>query len=72
MTWIAIQWARVTARVGFALLDKPERFLPHAIYRWLLSLRDFLADSEFTLEIVKTYTVCLRRIHDRIGRVLHG
>jgi hypothetical protein len=37
------------------LLDKPERFLPHVVGTWLLSLRDFLADSEFTLEIVNTY-----------------
>jgi hypothetical protein len=26
----------------------------------------FLADSEFTLEIANTYTVCLRWVHDRI------
>jgi hypothetical protein len=32
----------------------------------LLSIRDFLADSEFTLEIVNTYTVCPRRVHDHI------
>jgi hypothetical protein len=43
-----------------------EWFLPHPVGQWLLSLRDFLADSEFTLEIVNTYTVHLRRIHDRI------
>jgi hypothetical protein len=66
MMWIAIQWAQVTAGVGFALLDQPERFVPHAIGKWLLALRDFLADSEFTLEIVNTYTVSLRRIHDHI------
>jgi hypothetical protein len=66
MMWIAIQWAQVTAGVGFALLGTPERFIPHAIGKWLLSLRDFLADSEFTLEIVNTYTVSLRRVHDRI------
>jgi hypothetical protein len=64
--WIAIQWAQVTAGVGFALLDTPERFIPYAIGKWLLSLRDFLADSEFTLEIVNICTVSLRRVHDRI------
>jgi hypothetical protein len=30
------------------------------------SLRGFLADSQFTLEIVNAYTDCLRRVHDRI------
>jgi hypothetical protein len=64
--WIAIQWAQVTAGVGFELLGKPERFLPHAVGQWLLSLCDSLADSEFTLEVVSTYTVRLRRVHDRI------
>jgi hypothetical protein len=49
MMWIAKQWAQVTAGVEFALLGKPERFLPHAVGKWLLSLRDFLADSQFTI-----------------------
>jgi hypothetical protein len=66
MMWIAIQWAQVTAGVGFALLGKPDRFLPHAVGKWLLFLRDFLADLEFTLEIANTHIVCLRRVHDRI------
>jgi hypothetical protein len=54
MMWIAIQWAQVTAGARFALLGEPERFLPHAVGKCFLSLRDFLASSEFTLEIVKT------------------
>jgi hypothetical protein len=66
MMWIAIQWAQVTAGVGFALLGEPVRFLPHAVGKWFSSLRDFLADSQFTLEIVNTYTVCPRRVYDRI------
>jgi hypothetical protein len=32
---------------------------------WLSSLYDFLADSEWTLETTSTYTVCIRRVHDR-------
>jgi hypothetical protein len=64
--WIAIQWAQVTAGVGFHLLDAPERFLPHAVGKWFSSPRDFLADSEFTLEIVNTRSVYLRWVHDRI------
>jgi hypothetical protein len=52
MLWITIQWAQVTAGVGFALLGEPVRFLPKAFGK--LSLRDFLADSQFTLEIVDT------------------
>jgi hypothetical protein len=48
MVWITIQWAQVTAGVGFALLGAPERFS---------SLRDFLANSQFTLEIVNAYTI---------------
>ncbi len=31
MMWIAIQWAQVTAGMGFELLGKPERLLPHAV-----------------------------------------
>jgi hypothetical protein len=54
MMWIAIKWGQVSAGVGFALLGKPERCLPHAVGQWLFSLRDFLADSEFTLKIVNT------------------
>jgi hypothetical protein len=42
------------------------RFLPHAVGNWLSSLRDFLANTEFTLETVSTNTVYLRRVHDRI------
>jgi hypothetical protein len=74
MMWIVIQWAQVTAGVGFPLLEALERFLPHAVDKRFLSISDFLADSEFTLEIVNTYTVCLRRVHDRIlvGNVLAG
>jgi hypothetical protein len=62
MMWIAIQWAHVTAGVGFTLLGAPERYLPHALGKWFSSLRDFLV----TLEIVNTYTCCIRRVHDRI------
>jgi hypothetical protein len=55
---------------GFAVKERltaeTERFLPHAVGQRLLSLRDILADSEFTLEIVNTYTVQLRQVHDRI------
>jgi hypothetical protein len=65
MMWIAIQWAQVTAGVGFPLLGAPERLLPHAVGKWYSSLRGFLADSEFTPEIVNTYTVCVRWVHDR-------
>ena len=64
--WISIQWAQVTAGVGFALLGEPDCFLPHAVGTWFLSLRDFLADSEFTLEVANTYAVSKRRDHDRI------
>jgi hypothetical protein len=48
------------------LLGAPERFLPHAVGKWFSPLRDFLAGSEFTLDIANTYTVCLRRVRDRI------
>jgi hypothetical protein len=61
-----IQWTQVTARVGFALLVKPWRFLPHAVGQWISSLRNFLADSECTLEAANTYTVCTARVHDLI------
>jgi hypothetical protein len=61
--WIAIHWVQVTAGVGFALLGEPERFLPHTVGKWFSSLRDFLA---VTVETVSTYTVCIRRAHDRI------
>jgi hypothetical protein len=60
MMWIAIQWEKVTAGVRFPLLGIPERFLPHAVGKGYSSLRDFLADSEFTPKIVNTYTDCLR------------
>jgi hypothetical protein len=66
MIWIANQWTQVIAWVGFALLGAPERFLPHAVAKWFSSLHDFLADSEVTIEIVNTYKVCIRRVHDRI------
>ena len=64
--WISLQWAQVTAGVGFYLLGEPDRFLPHAVGKWFLSLRDFLADSELTLEVANTYKVTKRRDHDRI------
>ena len=64
--WISLQWAQVTAGVGFDILREPDRFLPHMVGKWFLSLRDFLADSELTLEIADTYTVSKRRDHDRI------
>jgi hypothetical protein len=57
---------KVTTGVVFALLGEPWRFLPRAVGKWLSSLRHFLADSECTLAIVNTYTVYLRRVHDRI------
>jgi hypothetical protein len=56
--WITIQWAQVTAGVGFALLGEPGRFLRFS------SLRNFLAYSECTLEKANTLTVC-RRVYDR-------
>jgi hypothetical protein len=52
--------------VGFAILAEPWRLLPHAVGHWLPSLREFLASSECTIEIANTYTVCPRRVHDRI------
>jgi hypothetical protein len=66
MMWIAIQWAQVTAGMGFPLRGAPERFLPLAVGKWISALRDFFADSEFTFEIVNTYAVCLLRVHGRI------
>jgi hypothetical protein len=66
MVWTAIQWIQVIAGVGFALLAEPWSFLIHAVGQCFSSLRDFLADSECTIEIANTYTVCTRRVHDRI------
>jgi hypothetical protein len=66
MMGIAIQWAQGRAGVGFALLGEQKRFLPQAVCKWISSLRNFLADSELTIEIINTGTVCLRRDHDRI------
>jgi hypothetical protein len=42
------------------------RTLPHSVGLWLPSLCEFLADSECTIEITNTYTVCIRQAHDRI------
>jgi hypothetical protein len=67
MVWTAIQWIQVAAGVGFALLAEPWSFLTHAVGKWFSSLvRDFLTDSECTIEIANTYRVCTRRVHDRI------
>jgi hypothetical protein len=66
MIWSSTQWAQVTAGAGFALLGEPWQFLPHATGKRFSSLRDFLADSGCTLAIANTYTVYLRRVHDRI------
>jgi hypothetical protein len=66
MTWTAIKWNYVTAGVGFAILTEPWRSLPHAVGQWIPSLCEFLASSECTIDIANTYTVCTRRIHDRI------
>jgi hypothetical protein len=66
MMWTAIQWTQVTAGVGFAVLAEPWRYIPHEVGQWLPSLRDFLADSECTIEIAGTYTVSTRRVHDSI------
>jgi hypothetical protein len=60
MMWIAIQWAQVTAGVGFALLAEPWRLLSHAVGQWISSLCNFLKDSELTLLIDNTYTVRIR------------
>jgi hypothetical protein len=66
MMWIAFQWAQVTAGVGFALLAEPWRLISHAVGQWISSLINFLKDSELTLLIDNTYTVRIRRVHDRI------
>jgi hypothetical protein len=67
MMWTAIQWNQVTAGVGFAILTEPWRSLPHAVGQWMdsLSLR-IPCLLECTIDIANTYTVCTRRIHDRI------
>jgi hypothetical protein len=80
MMWIVIlQWAQLTAGVEFAFLGEPERFLPHAVGKCFSSLRDFLPDSEFAIEIINisphTQSVYVESTHShgrRIGRVLHG
>jgi hypothetical protein len=41
------------------------RFL-HAVGKWFASLRDFLANSDWTLAVANTCTVCLRRVRNRI------
>jgi hypothetical protein len=64
--WTAIQWNQVTAGVGFAILTGPWRSLPHVVGQWIPSLCEFLASSECTINIANTYTVCTRRIRDRI------
>jgi hypothetical protein len=56
MMWIVIPWANVMVGVKFALLGESERFLPYAVGKWFSSLRDFLADSKFTLGIINTCT----------------
>jgi hypothetical protein len=66
MMWTAIQWNQVTAGVGCAILTEPPRSLPHAVGQCIPSLCEFLASSESTIEIANTYTVCTRRVHDRI------
>jgi hypothetical protein len=63
---ILIQWTQVTVGVGFAILTEPWRSLPHSVGQWLPSLCEFLADSECRIEIANTYTVRIRRVHDRI------
>jgi hypothetical protein len=66
MMCMLIQWTQVTVGVGFAMLTEPWRTPPHAVGQWLPSLCAFLADSECSIEISNTYTVCIRRVHDRI------
>ena len=61
-----IQWTQVTTGVGFAILSERWRSLPQTDGQWFSSLCDFLADSECTVEIANTYTVCTRRVHVRI------
>jgi hypothetical protein len=61
-----MQWAQVTVGIGFALLDEPGPVSSTCSRQMLSSLRDFLADSECTLEIVDTSTFCLRRFQDRM------
>jgi hypothetical protein len=60
------KWNQVTAGVGFAILTQPWSSLPHAVGQWIPSLCEFLTSSEYTIEMVNTYTVCTRRVHDRI------
>jgi hypothetical protein len=55
-----LQWTQVTAGVGFPVHAEPWRDLPHGVGEWLASMRDFLADSECTIEIANTYTVFRR------------
>jgi hypothetical protein len=40
--------------------------LPHAVGQGLSCLRDFFTDSECTLDIANTYTVCTRWVYYRI------
>jgi hypothetical protein len=65
MMWTAIQWTQVTAGVGFAVLAEPWRDIPRS-RSMDPSLRDFLTDSECTIEIANIYTVRIRRVHDSI------
>jgi hypothetical protein len=61
-----LQWAQVAAGVGFPVLAEPWRELPHGVGQWFSSIRDFLVDSECTIQIANTYTVTTRRVHDNI------
>lgn len=67
MMWIAIQWTQVSAGVGS--LDSPNLggFYPtQSASGFVSSLRDFLTDSECTLEIASPYTVGIRQVDDLI------
>jgi hypothetical protein len=66
MIWCLLQWTQVTVGVGIPVLAEPWRDLPHGVGEWLASERDFLADSECTIEITNTYRVTNRRVHDSI------
>jgi hypothetical protein len=63
MIWTVKQWSQVTAGVSFAAYAEPWRFLPNGVSQWFSSLRDFLADSQCTIEIASSHIGSTWQVH---------
>ena len=61
---IALSWFQFCAGVGYPILLYPEKSISHLEGHWLVSIRQFLASIEGSLELTSTHIPALQRSGD--------